>query len=178
MHRLPTYVWIAGGLVLVAGVAVAAEALASKPRRIALVGDSLAVGLAGPMASLANKSGVPFRAEGHVGSTVAQWLANPSWGSWVAGFSPSVTLIVLGTNDFANPSPSLAQYQQLAAKFPGAVWVMPPVQPFNALTKVRAVIEQVGIPVIPAATGLSFGADGIHPSNYQQFAQFVWNRVP
>jgi hypothetical protein len=172
------YVWIIGGTLLAVGVAAAADTFAATPKRVALIGDSLAAGLTAPMTALAKASGVPFQAEGHVGSTVAQWLATPSWGAWVAGFQPSVVLVELGTNDYANPAPSLAQYRQLAAKFPGAVWVMPPVQPFNALTKVRAVISEIGVPVIPAMTGLQFGSDGIHPANYAPWAQFIWGQVP
>jgi hypothetical protein len=164
---------------VVAGGALVVEALTSKKaKRIALIGDSLAVGLGPPMAALAAQAGVPFKAEGHVGSTVAQWLSTPSWGSWVEAFAPSTTLIELGTNDYLNPSPSLAQYQQLAAKFPGAIWIAPPIQPANALTKVRAVIEQVGVPVIPAMTGLQFGPDGFHPLNYAPWAAWIWGQLP
>jgi hypothetical protein len=172
--RVPTYAWIAGGAVLVSGVALIVEALTSKPRRVALIGDSLAVGLGPELAQLAAKSGVPFKSEGRVGSTVAQWLATPSWGSWVPGYAPSTTLICLGTNDYLNPAPSLAQYCQLAAKFPGAWWIQPPDEPKAPMPKVHAVISQIGIPVIPEATGLSYGADGIHPTSYTSWASFIW----
>lgn len=167
---------VVGGAAL--GVGLLTWLLWPRPKRVALIGDSLAVGLGPQLAKLAASANVPFQYEGHVGSTVAQWLATPSWGSWVAGFAPSITLIELGTNDYLNPSPSLAQYRQLAAKFPGAVWVMPPVQPASALTAVRAIISQVGVPVIPAMAGLQFGADGFHPLNYAPWAAFVWSHLP
>ncbi len=174
---MPKYVWIAGGALVLGAGALIVEAMTSKKsKRVALIGDSLAVGLGPQLAALAAAAKVPFQFEGHTGSTVAQWLSTPSWGAWDSGFS--TTLIELGTNDYLNPSPSLAQYQQLAAKFPGAVWVMPPVQPANALTKVRAIIEQVGVPVIPAMTGLQFGADGFHPLNYAPWAAWIWGQLP
>jgi hypothetical protein len=170
---------------VVFGVALGLGALAAlvmafrpKGRRVALVGDSLAVGLTGPLGKLVAAAGVPFKAEGHVGSTVAQWLATPSWGSWVSSFSPTVTLVVLGTNDYLNPLPDLAAYRQLAAKFPGAVWVAPPDEPKAPMPQVRATIDAIGVPVIPEATGLQYGADGIHPSNYAPWAQFIWSRFP
>ncbi len=177
--RLPPYVWIAGGALVVAGGALIVEALTSKKaKRIALIVDSLAVGLGPQLAALAAGAKVPFQYEGHTGSTVAQWLSTPSWGSWVEAFAPSTTLVELGTNDYLNPSPSLAQYQQIAAKFPNVTWVMPPVQPASALTKVRAVISQIGVPVIPAMTGLQFGPDGFHPLNYAPWAAWIWGQVP
>jgi hypothetical protein len=171
---------------LLGGAVVSAAAIAwiawpratGKPRRVALIGNSLAVGLTAPMRALAQRQNVPFQAEGHVGSTVAQWLSTPSWGAWVASFAPSVTLIELGTNDYLNTSPSLAQYKQLAAKFPNAVWIMPPDEPKAPMPAVRAVIQQVGVPIIAEATGLTYAADGIHPSNYAMWAQFIWSRLP
>ena len=146
-------VGVAAGLGLAAVLAVALWP-SKKPRRVALIGDSLAVGLAGPLGQLAAQAGVPFKAEGHVGSTVATWLANPSWGSWVPSFSPTITLIELGTNSYLDPAPNLAQYKQLAAKFPGAVWIHPPAEPSAPMPKVHAVIDEIGVPTIPELTGL------------------------
>jgi fermentation-respiration switch protein FrsA (DUF1100 family) len=169
---------VVGGLVLTGAALLAWLLWPKRPRRIALIGDSLAVGLGPQLAKLAAAAGVPFQYQGQTGSTVAQWLATPSWGAWVPSFGPSTTLIELGTNDYLNPSPSLAQYRQLAGKFPNAVWIMPPDEPKAPMPQVRAVINQVGVPVIPEATGLSYGADGIHPSNYAAWAAFVWARTP
>ena len=167
---------VASGLAVAAILAVALWP--KKQRRVVLIGDSLAVGLAPYLSKLAAAHGVPFKYEGHVGSTVATWLANPSWGAWVPAFGASTVLICLGTNDYLNPSPSLAQYRQLAAKFPGAVWIHPPAEPSAPMPKVHAVIDQAGVPTIPEMTGLQYGPDGIHPLNYAPFAAFIWARLP
>lgn len=172
------YAVLGGTSLVVIATALWARPKSKRARRIALIGDSLAVGLTPQLAQLAAAQGVPFKGEGHVGSTVAQWLATPSWGSWVAGFNPSVTLIELGTNDYMNPAPDLAAYRRLAAKFPNAVWIMPPDEPSAPMPKVRAAIMQAGVPVIPEATGLHYAPDGIHPSSYGSWAQFIWQHLP
>ena len=171
---------LAGFALLAALIKRSAAPAVPAQRRVVLVGDSLAVGLGPQLAKLARQSGADFRFEGHVGSTVAQWLATPAWGAWVAGFGPTATLIQLGTNDYRNPSPNVEQYRQFAAKFPSAVWIMPPDEPAAPMPKVRAAIEQVGVPVIPAATGLQYGADGIHPTpaGFAAWAASVWAQTP
>jgi hypothetical protein len=182
--RPPTYVWIAGGALLIGAGALIVEALTSKkPRRIALIGDSLAVGLTGPLGSLAAAAGVPFQGQGVVSTTPAQWTSGAAacgpCGNWVAGFSPSATLCVLGTNDIGySPSPPVAPYQAIARKFPNVIWVMPPIMPNDRLAGVRSVIASLGVPTIPAMTGLSFGADQIHPLNYAPWAAWIWGQLP
>lgn len=172
--RRSTFVWALAGGGVAAAIAVAL--LSSKKPRVALVGDSLAVGLGPEMAKLAAAQGTAFRYEGHTGSTVAQWLAMSAWGAWITDFAPTITLIELGTNDYLNPAPSLAQYRQLAAKFPGAVWVMPPNETATSLDKVRATIAAVGVPVIAAAT-IPIGPDGFHPVSYGAWAKTIWSAI-
>jgi hypothetical protein len=169
-------VWLVGGVA--AGVAALVWAwwpwTKSGAKRVALIGDSYAVGLGPQLATLMAAQNVPFKYEGHIGSTVAQWNSTPTWGSWLPSFGPSLTLISLGVNEYLNPSPSLPAYRALAARVSGAVWVMPPNVPKSPLTSVRSTIEQVGVPVVPAAT-IPIGSDGIHPTSYTGWAAFIFN---
>jgi len=178
--------WLLGGGALGALVVLfwpkgaQAQAQPATPR-VALLGDSLAVGLTGPLGKLAAAGGVPFQGEGHVGTTPLQWShdapACGPCGDWVAGFAPTTTLVVLGTNDLGySPVPPVGPYQAIVRKFPNVVWVMPPVMPGDRLGGVRSVISSLGVPVIPAVAGLSFGPDHIHPTSagYAAWAKIIW----
>lgn len=173
--------WIAGGISL---AAVAALLFWPKRRAVALVGDSLAVGLGPPMGKLAAADGVPFQYQAVGGTTPAQWAAQASacgpCGRWLAGFRPSVILVVLGTNDIGYGVPPAAPYRELVARW-GAigqvVWVEPPMMPGDRLAAVRATIASLGVPILPATEGLSFASDNIHPTNYPSWAKTLWSQL-
>jgi lysophospholipase L1-like esterase len=100
--------WLYGGLLIAGGVALA-KALSHGPtirpgQRLLLFGDSLAVGLSTPMASLASDNGVAFDAVGQVGSTVGMWSGSSSLNTSLQqklALGPNVVLCSLGTNDEA-----------------------------------------------------------------------------
>jgi hypothetical protein len=146
-------------------------------RRIALVGDSLAVGLAPQLKPLFASRGIAFQSEAHSGTTPLQWSngnCGGQCGSWLSSSQPDVTLVVLGTNDIGySPSPPVAPYQALVKKWPNVVWVQPPMMPSDRLAGVRQVINDLGVPVIPAQQGLSFAQDNIHPTNYAPWAASI-----
>jgi hypothetical protein len=121
-----------------------------------------------------------------VSTTPLQWsqhaAACGTCGDWLAAFNPSIILASLGTNDIGYyPAPPPAPYQQLVQRW-GAigqvVWIDPPLMPSDRLAGVRSVIASLGVTVIPAMTGLSFGPDHIHPTNYAQWASFIWGQLP
>ena len=154
-------------------------------RRVALVGDSLAVGLGPPLQKLALAKAVAFQYQGVVGTTPLQWSENASacgpCGSWLGTFKPDTILVSLGTNDIGYyPQPPAGPYQALVRRWSTigrVVWIQPPIMPSDRLAGVRSVIASLGVPTIPAQTGLSFGTDGIHPTNYVPWAQSIAAQV-
>jgi lysophospholipase L1-like esterase len=179
--------WLLGGGALAALVLLLWPKGSSSPSsspRIALIGDSLAVGLTGPFGQLAQMAGVPFQGQGVVSTTPAQWASGAAacgpCGNWVAAFQPTTTLVCLGTNDIGySPAPPAGPYQRIVAKFPNVVWVEPPLMPSDRLAGVRSVIESLGVPVIPYVVGLPFGSDNIHPTGtgYAEWAKFIWHKL-
>jgi lysophospholipase L1-like esterase len=141
--------------------------------RVALIGDSYAVGLGPELAKLLPD----FRYEGHVGVSTAGWLnRTPSYADWLPGFRPSLTLVSLGVNDGA--APNVADYQAIARALHGAgsavVWVEPPAA-VNA-PAMRAAIASLGVPVV-AAPNVPMAPDGLHPSSYGPWAAQVARAV-
>lgn len=136
--------------------------------RVALIGDSYAVGLGPELAKL-----LPgFRYEGHTGSSTSAWAAHAAacgaCGDWLAAFKPDVVLVSLGVNDGASPNP--ANFQTLVQAIHGigakVVWIEPPAA---VSTPSRAVIESLGVPVVPGTT-IPLAIDGLHPRIYAPWA--------
>jgi lysophospholipase L1-like esterase len=158
----------------VAGVAalVASKRGAAQPtaRRVALIGDSYAVGLGPQLAKLLPD----FQYEGHVGTSTSQWVnhaaACGACGDWLAAFKPDVTLVSLGVNDGAKPDP--ANYQAIARALHGVgsrvVWVEPPAS--VSAPGVRVAIAALGVPVV-VAPDVPMAPDGLHPASYARWAE-------
>lgn len=169
---------LAGAAALgVAGVAALVASRKSGPappaaRRVALVGDSYAVGLGPQLAKLLPD----FKAEGHVGTNTSQWVnhdpACGQCGDWLAAFKPDVTLVSLGVNDGPHPDP--ANYQAIARALHGlgtrVVWVEPPAA-VNA-PAARAAIASLGVPVVPAPN-VPMAPDSLHPASYGPWADKI-----
>lgn len=182
LRKVPPVAWAVGSLGL--SLATLLYVLRKKsPTRIALIGDSLAVGLGPQLAKLAKAGNVPFQYESHVGSTCATWIANPSWGAWVPAFAPTAVFVELGTNDLGySPAPPVAPYTSIVNEFgqyAQVIWIDPPIMPNDRLAGVRSVIASLGVPVVPAATGLAFSSDNIHPiaSSYAAWAKFIMSAL-
>jgi len=193
-------VWIYSGLAVAAGVGLVVASRPSssgpqvggappKPRlgpgsRLLLVGDSLAQGLAPPLGELAKGLGVAFRADGRVGTRIAQWAAQP-WLSADLAWGPTMVLVSLGTNDMKLPAPAVEQpaLAQLAARLKSSgsrvVWLNPPTMPFPD-RGVLAMIAATGLEVFHSeALQLTRGPDGIHPtvSAFAGWAGSIWRWV-
>lgn len=170
-RRFPWKAIAAGSAVLGAlGALVAAsrERPATGPRRIALIGDSYAVGLGPELAKI-----VPnFRYEGHVGTNTRQWAdsapACGDCGRWLADFHPTIVLVSLGVNDGAAPNPK--NYGAIVGTIHGTgarvVWVEPPA---SVKTAARSVIASLGVPTVPATT-TPLSGDKLHPLSYRTWA--------
>lgn len=134
--------------------------------RVALIGDSYAVGLGPELAKL-----IPdFKFEGHVGMSTAQWMNCASCGTWLPTFNPSIVLVSLGAND--GTAPASADYHSIVQALHGigakVVWILPPAGLANRAA-VRDTIGSLGVPVVPA-TQTPLGHDGIHPVSYAPWA--------
>lgn len=157
---------LAGGL----GILALARRKTKPLGRVALIGDSYAVGLGPELQKLFPE----FRYEGHVGTRTSDW-ANHSkvcgtCGDWITKFSPSDTFVSLGVNDGASPNPS--DYQTIARALHGVgtrvIWIEPP-EGVNA-PKIRKIIRSLGVTIVPATT-TTLSSDGLHPISYKQWAQ-------
>ena len=176
MQRL---LWIGGilvGAAAVAGLVTVATRKKQRELRVALIGDSLAVGLAPELRKLAGQT--PFKAEGHVGISTTGWVKCATCGEWLAEFSPSIVVIVLGTNDDGMPVRADFEAVRDASLRTGArvVWVQPPAGMKFPVTPTRKVIDSLGVEVVPAAQ-VTFGADGVHPAEYATWAKIIWQQV-
>jgi len=156
------------GLVsLFSRTAAAAPLVGSGRRRVALIGDSYAVGL-GP--ELAKLLGDGFQFEGHVGENTSARVA-AGLPNWLPGFQPDLVLVSLGVNDGCGPNAANYQaiLQALRALGTNVVWIEPPANVYGGSTAacqnvpaVRDVIRSLGVQTI--ATAIQPGADGLHPS--------------
>jgi hypothetical protein len=146
------------------------------PSRVALIGDSYAVGLGPELAKLLPS----FKYEGVVGTNTSQWarhsVACGSCGDWLTSFKPDVVLVSLGVND--GLTPNAANYQTIARALHGlgarVIWIEPP-EGVNA-PATRAAIASLGVQAVPA-TRTTLAADGLHPRSYEAWAKEVARTV-
>lgn len=164
------------GVVTLAGRSSRAAAPAVK--RIALIGDSYAVGLGPELAKLIH--GLKF--EGVVGLGTADFAnGRPPCpcAEWLASFRPTLVLVSLGVND--GTAPNLADYQAIVRKLHGlgarVVWIDPPAGVANRQA-VRRAIAALGVPTVPA-TQTALRGDGVHPAGagYQTWAREIAEAV-
>jgi len=177
-QRFPWRALVAGGAALGVVGAIAASTRASPPipvrqplGRVALIGDSYAVGLGPELEKLLPD----FRHEGYVGTNTSQWAQHSSacgqCGDWLTAFRPDVVLVSLGVNDGSAPNPVYYQRIVRGLESIGAkvVWIDPPAA---VNTPSRAVIASLGVPTIPA-TRSPLRSDGLHPLSYAPWAREI-----
>lgn len=64
-----------------------------------MFGDSMAQGLDPHMKALAKDAGIPYFVAAVPGTRIDQWAASKKLDQYLADFQPTITLVVLGTND-------------------------------------------------------------------------------
>lgn len=137
--------------------------------RIALIGDSYAVGL-GPELE---KFFPNLRYEGHVGTSTWEWATRNrkecgQCGDWLPAFRPQIVLVSLGVND--GNAPKSANYQTIVRGLHGldakVVWIQPPAA---VRTPAHAMIDSLGVRTVPATT-TPLSADRLHPVSYAPWA--------
>jgi len=145
-------------------------------RRVALIGDSYAVGLGPELQKLLPD----FKYEGHVGNTTAAWAAHSAscgtCGDWLTTFKPDVVLVSLGVND--GVSPNRKNYNDIVSALHGigarVVWIEPPAGVI--IPAIRAAITSLGVTTVPP-TQTPLAGDGLHPQSYGPWAQEVFQAV-
>jgi hypothetical protein len=176
-RRLVPWLAVAGLALGAIGVATASVARQRSEqrtvlaaRRIALIGDSYAVGLGPELAKLLPN----FTYTGQVGAPTSRWA---SWlPGWLTTYQPTLTLVALGVND--GNAPNGANYHAVVSALHGigsrVVWIEPPAGVSAPL--VRAAIESLGVEVVPGAN-VPLAVDGLHPANYGTWAAIVAKAV-
>ncbi len=173
MKRFPWKAVAVGGAVVgTAGVIalITRAATGTPPARVALIGDSYAVGLGPELAKLFSV----FRYDGRVGISTLGWLSCGTCGKWLIEFQPTIVLVSLGVND--GSTPNLANYQSVVRDIHGigarVVWIEPPTAVQASAD--RAIIASLGISTIPAPS-LPM-ANSLHPTTptgYQMWANEI-----
>lgn len=154
-----------------------------RSRRVALLGDSYAVGLGPELAKL-----LPgFEWEGHSGIHTSEWVNRSAQcngnrgpymdheqgcGSWLT--QPDVVLVSLGVNDRDHPNRAnyqaiLRSLQELGAR---VVWIEPPAGVRTPTDAVRQIVRTLGVETVPA-TQTPVGGDGLHPVSYSSWAREI-----
>lgn len=164
LRAFPWAAAVAGGIAFGATAFVLRKRMPA-PSRIALIGDSYAMGLGPELSKLINT----FKYEGRVGSGTYAWLKLPAW---LGGFRPDLVLVSLGVND--GPTPNAANYativRAIAALGARTVWIEPPAAvPASAA---RAIIASLGLLTV-AATMTPLSADRLHPISYVPWANEI-----
>lgn len=156
-----------------------------RPESVALIGDSLAVGLTPPMR--AAWSPVPFRSSAVGSTTFASWLFGAQQSELTATLNthPTILLVSLGTNDLAGHvrADVLAKRAaELKARAQAAgvdvVWLLPGDLPWPTAELERA-LRSTGSRVILQPSGLK-KPDHIHPDgqSYGAWARAVRSEFP
>ncbi len=168
------------------------------PKRVVLIGDSLAVGMAGTFSKLSKLGKHAFFASGCglgstpsqnctaiVGASVLPWSSDAWIGHVLKTYKPNVVLISLGTNDFSYGEAGKLKVKEAVRllvkkiKASGAtpVWIEPVSMPFDDTAGVKESWKETGIPFF-GSRWLSYkrAPDGIHltQEGYQDWATKIW----
>lgn len=157
----------------------AAQAKLIKPgSAIAIAGDSIGQGLAGPVAKMASAIGAKLVCGCAEKSTlIPTWSRSEARIQKILASKPSVILISLGTNDAAASAPDRwsGEVDRLADRLASGgadlIWIESPSQGLPNMQAVRAMIEGSGAArsgklrlLDGAKVGAELGADHVHPT--------------
>lgn len=159
----------------------------SRPARLLLVGDSLAVGLRAPLAALAASRGVPFEGHGIVNTRIDQWAVDPKLDQYLKTFRPTHVLVSLGTNDekvgtgwAAKEAPKLhALLDKIRNAGAEVLWIGPPTLPFP-LEGVSDMVRYLVPKYYPSELlQIERSPDKLHPTlaGYSSWASQIWKWV-
>lgn len=164
--------------------------------KVLLAGDSLALGLTAPLTAEAQRYGIELRGDGRTSTTAQQWVTGGWLAKDIADFSPTITLISLGTNDATGDLAAFVTnvqtlVDQATSKGGAVAWLGPPYfaptlkqfPPGNVEKMRKALLETLaarGVNVFPTdaeAPAKDYGraSDGIHMSadGYKSWAKDI-----
>lgn len=165
----------------------------ARGQRLALIGDSLGIGLRKPLEGFAAGKGITFNASVESGTRIAQWARSPNRLSEIERFAPDVVLVSLGTNDAVLLSPlDEADELELLVRRLGemgarVVWLEPPAgESLPRMPEVRAMIrgslalaEAGGSVLDPTGEKFDEAPDGVHLTGrgYEKWGRWIWTRI-
>lgn len=178
--------------VLAVGVGTAAVAFTGGPpklragKRVFLLGDSLAVGLSRPLATIAKDHGVAFESMAVQGTRIDQWANNEALFAAVRKFKPNLILISLGTNDEymtgdggTRQKPYLQKLLSTLEAIAPVAWIGPPKLPKTGTNGViPMIVETVPSSMYYPSQKLEIprAPDKLHPTTggYAGWAGEIW----
>jgi lysophospholipase L1-like esterase len=188
--------WILVGAAL---ATVGAVAYVLRPRhpkltedsRILLVGDSMAVGLAPQLRAMAEEAGLPFVSLAVQGTTISDWAGlrptqhHEALAATLDSFRPTLTLVVLGTNDeYLSPASLEAERDDLyalldqLAEYGEVAWVGVPALPKPEGNGAVELIAETDVPYFPSdLLDIPRAPDALHPTvaGYGSWAGMIWS---
>lgn len=146
---------------------------------VALVGDSVAVGLSRPLGVLMRARGFDFFADAEVSTNARQWVQRIEQ---VLARRPRTVFVNLGGNDAASPaltSEFVQNIQRIAIKIRSAgaapIFLEPPNRPSPAFAVIQQGLRATGAPVLVPSLALPRAPDGVHftGAGYQAWAEEI-----
>jgi len=163
---------------------------AKLPPRILLVGDSFAVGLAGPLSELAAAAGAAFESHGEVGTRIDQWADKFVLDDYLRTFHPTHILVSLGANDEAATTIPLSTVAEKLSKLekrllsalpgeppPTVLWIGPPPLRYPERGARQLILRAVRDYFDSSLLAIPRAPDGLHPITYRPWAKAVWQRL-
>lgn len=161
--------------------------------RLLMFGDSMAQGLDPHMKALAKDAGIPYFGAAVQSTRIDQWAASQKLAGYLADFQPTLTLVVLGTNDaymsgdvWAKQAPHMEALTKKLREFSNVnvndaagphyaagteiVWIGPPTlpDPYTGRSPngefLAALSEHAPHYFDSSAYEIPRGPDGLHPS--------------
>lgn len=176
--------WL-GAALLLAQDGVPPRAAPDKLSRVVLIGDSLAVGLARPLATELKARAVELQTRAATGAHAGMFTEGSgasSLGKLLAEFGPDVVLVSLGTNDTVPAAPALAAKlperfallrQRASSAGARLVFLEPPPLPWSR-EPIHKAAAHAGAPLFPAPA-VQQAPDHIHltPAGYAAWAKAI-----
>jgi len=146
---------------------------------VALVGDSIAVGLSGPLGEQMGHRGLAFFSDAEVGTSARQWVGRIDR---VLARGPRTVIVNLGGNDAASDvltrefaANIRSVVDKVRAAGAQAILLEPPSRPSPRFAIVQHGLRSTGAPVLVPGSDFDRVADGVHftAEGYREWARAI-----